>query len=45
MFLKTSETITAVFLSHAVHTNAVGLQRSAWQPRIAGRVGGRTLFY
>lgn len=32
------------FLSCAVHTNAVGLQRSAWQPRIADRVGGRIFF-
>lgn len=45
MFLKTLETITACFLNRAVHTNAVGLQRSAWQPRIADRVGGRILFY
>lgn len=44
MFLKTSEKITAFFLSCTVHTNAVGLQRSAWQPRIADRVGGRILF-
>lgn len=44
MFLKTLETTTAFFLSCAVHTNAVGLQRSAWQPRIADRVEGRILF-
>lgn len=44
IFLKTSETITAFFLSWAVHTNAVGLHRSALQPRIADRVGGRIFF-
>lgn len=44
MFLKTLETITACFLSHAVHTNAVGLHMSALQPRIADRVAARNLF-